>query len=81
MRVIEYPRKDEELPKRTQLRIKEMLEAGYPREHLLISERGDVSFDPEASAYEAQMQVKHPELSRESYMSVVYPSRIVTDED
>jgi hypothetical protein len=77
--VVEYPRSDEELPLSTRKRIEEMLFAGYTREHLIISEHGEVAFDPEASAFEASMRRKHPELPRSAYMATVYPIRICVD--
>jgi hypothetical protein len=79
-RVIEYPRSDDDLPPFTRRRIEELVNSGWPRDVLTISERGEVTVDLEEVGYAAEMQVRHPGRPRSEYMAVTYPARICVDE-
>lgn len=78
--VIEKPDSDDQLPAAILAKIAELIKAGWKREHLLITESGDVIIDTEAYDHEQLMRSMYPDKPREDYMYVTYPERIVCEE-
>jgi hypothetical protein len=79
-RVIENPKCDSDLPLHTRERIKKLVAAGWLREVLLVTDRGDVVIDPEAISYHQQIQSQTPGRPPSEYMVIEYPARIYLDE-
>lgn len=75
------PTSDEDLPVPVRNRLQLLLDGGVPREHVIITEDGQVFVDEEMASYEMQMKRMYPDRPREEYMSIVYPSKIVVNTD
>lgn len=78
--VIENPSSDDELPDKIRKEIAELITAGWKREHLMITDSGEVIIDTEAYDHEQLMRSMYPDKPREEYMTVSYPQRIVMEE-
>lgn len=78
--VIENPSSDEQLPESILKQIRELIQAGWKREHLMISEKGEVLVDTEAYDHEQLMRSMYPDKDRAEYMCINYPARIVLEE-
>jgi hypothetical protein len=80
-RIFENPKCDSDLPLYTREKIEKLVAAGWPREVLLITRRGDVVIDPEAISYDQHIQSQTPGRPRSEYMVIEYPTRIYVDEN